>query len=157
MLGANLFQMDGATYLLVVDYFSRYPELTKLTTTTFPAAIQAMKSIFSWHGIPEMLSSDRWLQFDSQEFSTFADQYNFTHCTNSPRYPQSNRFVERAVKTMKKLLQRSNDPYLALLNYRTSLLHWRGLSPSELLMGGKGEDNNTTTAAAVHPPVVIHW
>ena len=28
MLGANFFQMDGASYLLVVDYFSRHPELT---------------------------------------------------------------------------------------------------------------------------------
>ena len=61
MLGGNLFQMDGATYLLVVDYLSKYPELTKLTTTTFPAVIQTMKSIFSQHGIPEMLSSDMQL------------------------------------------------------------------------------------------------
>ena len=94
-----------------------------------------MKSIFSQHDIPEMLSSDSWTQFDSQEFSTFADQY---HRTNSLRYPQSNRFVERAVKTMKNsnLLRKSNDPYLALLNYQTSPFHWCGLSPSlELLMG----------------------
>ena len=61
MLGGNLFQMDGATYFLVVDYLSKYLELTKLTTTTFPAVIQTMKSIFSRHEIPEMLSSDMQL------------------------------------------------------------------------------------------------
>ena len=129
MLGANLFQKDGATYLIVVDHFSRYPELTKLTTTTFPAVIQTTKSIFSQHSIPEMLSSDSWTQFDSL--------HNFTHRTNSPRYPQSNKFVERVVKTMKRLLPKSNDPYLALLNYHTSPFHWCGLSPSELLMRRK--------------------
>ena len=38
---------------------------------------------------------------------------------------------------MKKLLQKSDDPYLAMLNYRATPLHWCGLSPTELLMGRK--------------------
>lgn len=30
-LGADLFSMHGSTYLLVVDYFSRFVEIAKLT------------------------------------------------------------------------------------------------------------------------------
>ena len=43
--------------------------------------------------------------------------------------------MERAVKTVKKLLSDSNDPYLLLLAYHTTPLPWCNLSPAQLLMG----------------------
>ena len=33
-VASDLFQLHGNTYLLVVDYFSQYPEVVKLTTTS---------------------------------------------------------------------------------------------------------------------------
>ena len=33
VVGTDLFEIDGTHYLLTVDYFSRYPEVTKLTST----------------------------------------------------------------------------------------------------------------------------
>ena len=42
-------------------------------------------------------------------FSTFANQWGFTHQTSSPRHPQSNGKVEATVKCMKKLLAASWD------------------------------------------------
>ena len=36
---------------------------------------------------------------------------------------------------VKKLLQGSKDPFLALLSYRTTPLPWCNFSPAELLMG----------------------
>ena len=85
---------------------------------------------------------DNGPQFDSEEFEKFSANYNFEHSTSSPRYPQSNGFVERGVKTVKNLLKKSQDPYLTLLNYRATPLSWCGRSPTELLMGMKGEDDN---------------
>ena len=73
----------------------------------------------------------------SAEFEGFSSGYNFTHTTSSPCYPQSNGFMEQGVKTVKKLLQKSNDPYLAVLNYRATPLNRCGWSPTELLMGRK--------------------
>ena len=49
----------------------------------------------------------------------------------APRFPQSNGQVER----VKRLLKRSNDPYLALLTYRVTPLPWCDLSPAQLSMG----------------------
>ena len=46
-IGVDLFHLNGATYLVAVDYFSRFPEVTKLTSTTSPAVITVLKSRFS--------------------------------------------------------------------------------------------------------------
>uniref|UniRef100_A0A1X7V3Y6 Integrase catalytic domain-containing protein n=1 Tax=Amphimedon queenslandica TaxID=400682 RepID=A0A1X7V3Y6_AMPQE len=54
--------------------------------------------------------------------------------TSSPHYPQSNGLVGRAVKTVKSLLETSQDVYLALLTYGFRPLLWCQLSPAELLM-----------------------
>ena len=135
MVGSDLFQIHNDHYLLTVDYFSRYPELTRLSTTTSAAVISALKTTFARFGIPETVRSDNGPQFDSAEFTNFASQYGFTHQTSSPRFPQSNGLVERAVKTVKQLLQQSDDHCLALLNFRSTPLPWCDLSPAELLMG----------------------
>ena len=135
MVAADIFQLGDIHYLLVVDYFSRYPEVVKLTSTTSTAVVTILKSIFSRHGIPEVLRSDNGPQFDSQEMSAFASSYGFQHKTSSPHYSQSNGQAERAIKTVKRLLKKSSDPHMALLIYRSTPLSWCGYSPAELLMG----------------------
>lgn len=95
-----------------------------------------MKSIFARHGIPEALRSDNGPQYSADVFSQFADEYGFMHNPSSPKYPQSNGEAERAVQTIKTLLTKNNDPYLALLAYRSTPLE-NGYSPAELLMGRK--------------------
>ncbi len=57
--------------------------------------------------------------------------------TSSPRFPQSYGQVERFVKTMKAMMSKSEDLYLALLSYRSTPLPWCSLSPAELCMGRK--------------------
>ena len=59
----------------------------------------------------------------------------FHHVTSSPLFPQNSGMVEQMVKTSKRLLQQSDDPYLALLNYRSTPIPWCGLRQEELLVG----------------------
>ena len=134
-VGSDLFTLGRDNYLLVIDYFSRYPEVIKLTSTTSSNIISALKSIFSRHGIPETLVSDNGPQYSSREFTAFAKSYDFCHITSSPYFAQSNGQAERTVKTMKKLLKTSDDHYMALLSYRTTPLPWCNISPAQLLMG----------------------
>ena len=117
IVGADIFQLEDTRYLLVVDYYSRYPEVIKLSSTTSSAVITILKSIFSRHGVPEILRSDNGPQFDSQEMSA---SYGFQHKSSSPHYPQSNGQAERMIQTVKRLLKKSSDPYMALLIYRST-------------------------------------
>ena len=136
-LAADLFELNNNPYLIVVDYFSRYPEVVKLTSTTSVNIINILKSIFARHGIPSTLITDNGPQFSSREFQKFASVYSLQHLTSSPRYPQSNGLVERAVGTTKGLLRNTSDPHLALLSFRATPLPWCSLSPAELLFGWK--------------------
>jgi len=136
-VAADLFELKGISYLLVVDYFSRFPEVVKLTSTTSTAIIQALKAIFSLHGIPTVFRSDNGPQFVSTDIKHFTESYSFTQITSSPKYPQSNGLVERMVQTVKGLLSNSSDHYLALLSYIITLLPWCKLLPAELLVGRK--------------------
>ena len=93
-VGSDLFQLHRHTYLLVVDYYSRYPEVIKLTSTTSQSIITSLSSIFARHGIPEELISDNGPQYSSQDFEDFAKRYGFQHTTSSPHYPQGNGLAE---------------------------------------------------------------
>ena len=124
-------------YPLVIDYFSRYIEIAKLTSESTGCVIKHMKSIFARHGIPQELISDNGPQYSSREFTNFAKEYGFVHTTSSPQYPQANGEAEQAVRTVKTLLEKSSDLYLALLTYRATPITNTGYSPAELLMNRK--------------------
>ena len=84
VVATDLFELNKLNYLLVVDYFSRYPEVLQLTSTTSMSVISALKSVFSRHGIPEIVRSDIGPQYSSAEFMSFASSYGFHHLTSSP-------------------------------------------------------------------------
>ena len=134
-LGADLFQFKNNHYLLVVDYFSRFPEVAKLSSLSPQSVISALKSMFARFGIPDTFHSDNGPQFSAEALDEFAKSYNFHLTTSSPYYPQGNGLVERMVKTIKSLLEKTGDIYLSLLTYQTTPLPWCGLSPASLLMG----------------------
>ena len=132
-IGTDLFDWNKSTYLLIVDYFSRWIEIARLSKLTSEEIILHTRSIFARYRIPEVVMSDNGPQFSSEKYAEFAQQYGFEHITSSPYYPQSNGEAERAVKTIKSLLKKSGDHYLALLAYRSTPLEC-GYSPAQLLM-----------------------
>ena len=88
-VATDLYVRKEHTYILVVDYYSRYIETALLRDTT-QGVIQQLRSIFARHGIPEQVMSDNGPQFSSEAFTNFAKTYDFTHVTSSPHFPQSN-------------------------------------------------------------------
>ena len=124
---------DSSHYLVVVDYFSRFVELARMSSLNAAAVINQLKSIFARHGYPETVVSDNGPPFFSAEFSAWLSSIGVQHVTSSPLHPQGNGLAERAVKTVKAHLRKNADPYEALLSYRATPLEC-GYSPSELLM-----------------------
>ena len=134
-VATDLFEWQKNTYLLIIDYFSRWIEIAKLTSLSSNSVIAHTKSIFARHGIPEVVITNNGPQFASADYKKFAQSYQFEHITSSPNYPQGNGEAERGVQIVKNLLKKSEDPYmyLALMAYRSTPLEV-GYSPSELLM-----------------------
>ena len=132
-LGSDLFEHKGKTYLLVVDYYSKYIETSLLQDKTAGTVIMHMKSIFARHGIPEVLVSDN-MPYNSREFKDFASSWGFKLTTSSPTYAQSNGLSERAVQTVKRILKKADDPYIGMLEYRNTPVTGMTYSPSQLLM-----------------------
>ena len=85
--------------MLVIDYFSSYVEVAKLSSTTSPDVTAHLQSMFARHGIPKLLISDNGSQFSSTSFAKFAKDYEFINILTSPRYPQAKRKVERAFQS----------------------------------------------------------
>ena len=70
-IAADLF---GSTYLLVIDYYSRFMKVQKLNTTMFSSVVSLvthLKSIFTRFGIPTTMITDNGPQFDYQEMKEF--------------------------------------------------------------------------------------
>ena len=152
MTATDLFELDHITYLIVVDYFSRYVDVAAMNKTAKSSeVIRALKAIFARHGIPEEVRSDNGPQYASAEFTQFAKDWGFKH-TSSTRFPKANGEVERAVKTTKSLLKKGKDPTKGLLAYRSTPLAC-GHSPAELLMGRKIR----TTVPTFHTNLAPSW
>ena len=158
MVAVDLFECDGKHYLSLQDYYSRYIEVERLYSTRASFIIMQMKGIMARHGIPEQVFSDNGPQFSCAEFAQFANTWGFVHSTSSPRYPQSNGLAEKAVQTAKRIVTKAaasgRDPYIALLEYRTTPISDCGKSPAQLLMSRRLRYILHSTPASLQPVLV---
>ena len=95
-IGTDLFELHGTHYLLTVDYYSKWVNISLLTSTRAADVIMALDSQFADYGIPEVVYSDNGPQYANSEFSQFAQRLGFRHSTSSPTYPASNGQAERS-------------------------------------------------------------
>ena len=150
-VGSDIFDWKGVSYLLTVDYYSKFIEVDKLSDQSSNTTIEVLKTQFSRHGIPVILRSDNGPQFTSGEFDKFCKDYQIQHKTSSPHFPQSNGEAERAVQTVKKMWRKCSDKHLALLDYRTTPLPSCDLSPAQLLMGRRPRNKLPASKKLLQP------
>ena len=98
-VATDLFEWKQETYLLIVDYYSRFIEIARLNRLTAYEIIARTKSIFARHGTPETVISDNGPQYASKAYKKFAEEYQFKHVTSSPYFPQSNGEAARESRT----------------------------------------------------------
>lgn len=138
-IGADLFEIDGQNYLVVVDYLTNYIEIDLLTTTTTSQIIKKLKLMFTRWGIPCQIMTDCGPQLTSSEFKDFLQEWGIEQKKSSPHHHQSNGKAESAVKIMKNMIKKcresNSDTFKALLEQRNTPRQDTNKSPAEMMLG----------------------
>ena len=143
-LGIDYFAFDGSSYVLICDYFSKFPFLYR-AKTSFWSLRDRLIDLFSIEGYPDEIVSDNRPPFQSKEFAKFLSGLGIKHTTSSPGYPRSNGFIERHIQTVKNMLSKSSNTWSfqeVLADLRTTRIGTGLPSPAEILHG-----RNLTTRA----------
>ena len=131
----------GELLLVVMDDFSRFPEVEIVSSTASTTVIPKLDSIFARQGIPEILKTDNGPPFNGGELTQFANHLGFHHRKVTPLWPCANGEVERFMAPLMKAIraahveQRSwkQELYTFLRQYRATPHCTTGVSPSEAL------------------------
>ncbi|XP_055714234.1 uncharacterized protein K02A2.6-like [Phlebotomus papatasi] len=135
--------IDGQWFLVLVDAYTKWPEVYMTTTTTSLATISKISDACSRFGFMETIVTDNGTQFTSAEFAEFCRERGITHITTAPFHPQSNGLAERFVDTLKRSLSKLSgigNTQTALTKFLMSYRctpnpnTFNGSSPAELMM-----------------------
>ncbi|XP_039452532.1 uncharacterized protein K02A2.6-like [Culex pipiens pallens] len=154
--------VDGWFYLILVDAFSKWPEVVPTKRITTAATLAILQGIFARFGMPETLVSDNGRQLVSEEFERYCDSNGILHLKTPPFHPQSNGLAERFVDTFKRTLKKITAGGEALAQaIDTFLLCYRstpcrsapeGKTPAEVLLGRPLR----TSLDLLKPPTPFH-
>lgn len=145
----DFFTVFNKNFLVIVDSYSKWPEVYIVKDITSDTTINHLRDCFSRFGLPVCVVSDNGPSLVSEEMENFFYSNGIKHVTIPPYNPQSNGLAENIVKTTKnKLISAISDPLnkdltlstlLArfLLTYRNTPHCTTGESPAEMMFGRK--------------------
>ena len=120
-VASDCFEINARHYVVLVDIFSDFIELSQLPDFNSNALIKAIKPVFATHGTPATLITDNGANFISSEFRRFLKSWDVNHITSSPHHHQSNGRAEAAVKLMKGIIKKTinegTDMWKAILEW----------------------------------------
>lgn len=96
--------LNGKYYLVMVDAYSKWPEVHTTSSISTSATVKLFQQVFSQFGVPETLVTDNGPQFASSAFNQFCVEQGITHVRSPPYHPQSNGQAERFVDSLKRAL-----------------------------------------------------
>ena len=136
-LGIDYFAFNGNSYVLICDYFSKFPFLYR-AKTSFWSLRDHLIDLFSIEGYPDEIVSDNGPPFQSKEFAKFLSGLGIKHTTSSLGYPRSNGFIERHIQMVKNMLSKSSNTWSfqeVLADLRTTHIGMGLPSTAEILHG----------------------
>lgn len=93
--------LNGKMYLVILDAFSKWPEVFQMNRTTSEETVEKIRECCSRFGIPDLIVSDNGPQLTSAIFEKFCEKNGIKHLTIAPYHPSSNGAAENAVKSIK--------------------------------------------------------
>ncbi|XP_038047666.1 uncharacterized protein LOC119725212 [Patiria miniata] len=116
-----------------------FPVVHRLRDTKSATVVGVTSRTLGMFGAPAEIISDNFQQFVGAPHQDMCASWGISHITSSPRYPQSNGFVERSVRTVKALIKRcqksKQNVDKALLNLRATPIDSKLPYPAEILFG----------------------
>ena len=73
-----------AMFLVVVDAFSKWPQVCVLQSTTVTKTIEALRQMFAMYGLPEHIVADIGPQFTADDFELFLKRNGIRHTRTAP-------------------------------------------------------------------------
>ncbi|CAH8546802.1 unnamed protein product [Schistosoma rodhaini] len=128
--------IQGRNYLVVVDAFTKWPEVYDMPKMTSESTIRKLTGLFACFGVPEILVTDNGTQFMSSVFKRFCTENGISHLQSPPYHPQSNGQAERFVDTIKRALVKGGGEAIPEQVISKFLLSYR-VTPNPAVPEGK--------------------
>ena len=133
---------DGYYFHVLMDTYSRWPEVTVTKNTSFRKLFPALNRSWARMGIPEIVIHDGGPPYNSSEWREYAKNTGFQSQLCTPYHPQANGMAEKFMASIVKMthaaIAEKKDPKEEiskfLLNYRNTPHSSTGEAPSKLMM-----------------------
>ena len=76
--------MEDVYYLIVIDSYTKWPEVLRCKRPTTGVAITFLHELFARFGVVDCLVSNNGTQFTSSDFKEFCDTFQIKHITTPP-------------------------------------------------------------------------
>ena len=156
-VASDCFEINGRHYVVLVDIYSDFIELSQLSDLNSNALIKAIKPVFATHGAPATLITDNGTNFISSEFRRFLKSWDVNHITSNPHHHQSNERAEAAVKLMKGIIKKTTkegtDMWKAILEWRNATIPGMRSSPAQRLLSRRTRSMLSCKATEYTPQV----
>ena len=126
--------LNGYYYLVIVDSYSKSPEVFKHKHPTDTNTIRALNEVFSRLGVLNTLVSDNRTMFTGSEFKVYCDSLAIKHITTPMYNPRSNGQAERFVDTFKRALKKAKGFDTEEKSIQTFLMVYR-IMPNQNIKG----------------------
>ena len=133
----------GEYLLVIIDEYSRFPDVTVLRSTSAKCVIPHFDRVFANYGIPKKVKTDNGPPFNSGDFAEFAKRLGFRHQRITPLWPQANATAERFMSPLQKSIRTATaagQPWRQEMNtflrsYRATPHSTTQTSPAKLMLG----------------------
>ena len=153
-LTTDIFELNGKSYLIVVDHYSKFIVVRRVTDHSAEQTIAKFLEIFSEFGVPDEIRSDRGTNYTSSLFLAFCKGLDIK-LSFSSAYHHSGNPAEHSVQIVKNIMKKckytNTNWRLGLLKYLCTPLSEKLASPAELLAGRQFKGLQPTLHAKLTP------
>ena len=100
--------LEDFYYLIVVDSYSKWPEVLRCRRRTTGTTIGFLHELFARFGLVDCVVRDNGSQFTSVEFNEFCEIFQIKHITTPQYHPRSNGQAECFVDMFKRALKKAS-------------------------------------------------